>query len=156
MTVAVAIACVSGRKIGLMQRSTMQESIAAPQVGGIVRMTTFIIKIVFAVELTGALLMLPVFARDFGLAKGIWYAIFHSISAFCNAGFDLMGTRTQFSSLTTYADSPVINVVIILLILIGGIGFLTWEDVEIQDADKGSAGSDCDFGAGSCPVLFLW
>ena len=129
MTVAVAIACVSGRKIGLMQRSTMQESIAAPQVGGIVRMTTFIIKIVFAVELTGALLMLPVFARDFGLAKGIWYAIFHSISAFCNAGFDLMGTRTQFSSLTTYADSPVINVVIILLILSGGIGFLTWEDV---------------------------
>lgn len=129
VTIAVAIALFSGRKIGLMQRSTMQEAISAPKVGGIVHLTHFIIKGTFAVELIGALLMMPVFCRDFGFFKGIWYSIFHSISAFCNAGFDLMGVNSQFSSLTDYSGDILINVIIMLLIVIGGIGFLTWEDI---------------------------
>lgn len=127
VTVAVAFAVISGRNISLMQRSTMQEAISAPKVGGIVRLTNFIIKITFLIELSGALIMAPVFCRDYGM-KGIWMAVFHSISAFCNAGFDLMGVRSPFSSLTGYVTSPVINVVVILLIVIGGIGFLTWDD----------------------------
>lgn len=129
VTVAVATAMISGRKIGLMQRSTMQESISAPKVGGIVRLTGFILKTTFSIEALGAFCMLPVFFRDFG-AKGIWISLFHSVSAFCNAGFDLMGTRAPFSSLTSYAPEPVINCVIMLLILIGGIGFLVWDDVK--------------------------
>lgn len=129
VTVAVATTMISGKKIGLMQRSTMQETIAAPKVGGIVRLTGFILKMTFAVELIGAILMLPVFCRDFGI-RGIWMAVFHSISAFCNAGFDLMGTRSQFSSLTSYSTEPLINIVIMLLIVIGGIGFLVWEDIK--------------------------
>ena len=72
--------------------------------------------------------MAPVFCRDFGL-RGLWLALFHSVSAFCNAGFDLMGNRAQFSSLTTYAFHPVINLAIMALIVIGGIGFLTWDDI---------------------------
>lgn len=129
VTVAVSIAVISGRKIGLMQRSTMQEAISAPQVGGIVRMTEFILKVTFCIELIGAILLAPIFCRDFGIAKGIWYAVFHSISAFCNAGFDLIGIRTPFSSLTTYATEPIVNITIMLLIIIGGIGFATWADV---------------------------
>ncbi len=129
ITVAVSIAVISGRKIGLMQRSTMQEAIAAPQVGGIVRMTELILKGTFLIELMGAMLLAPTFCRDFGIAKGIWYAIFHSISAFCNAGFDLLGIRTPFSSLTTYTTEPMVNITIMLLIIIGGIGFTTWVDV---------------------------
>lgn len=74
--------------------------------------------------------MAPVFVRDFGFLKGVWYAMFHSISAFCNAGFDLIGIRSPFSSLTTYASQPVINLTIMALIIVGGIGFLTWEDVK--------------------------
>ena len=97
VTVSVAVAIFSGRKISLMQRSTMRESISAPQVGGIVRMTEFILKTVFLVELLGAVAMAPVFVRDFGFLKGVWYAMFHSISAFCNAGFDLIGIRSPFS-----------------------------------------------------------
>ena len=128
ITVAAAFAMISGRKISLMQRSTMQEAISAPKVGGIVRLTSFIIKITLLMELLGAAAMTPVFCRDFG-AKGVWMALFHSISAFCNAGFDLMGTRTPFSSLTSYAAQPVINLVIVLLIIVGGIGFLTWDDI---------------------------
>lgn len=130
VTIAVSLAAISGRKIGLMQRSTMQEAIAAPNVGGIVRLTGFILKATILIELTGALLMLPVFCKDFGVLKGIWYALFHAISAFCNAGFDLMGSVEQFSSLTGYGANGIINVVIIGLIIIGGIGFLTWDDVK--------------------------
>ena len=129
VTVAGAFAILSGRKIGLMQRSTMQEAIAAPNVGGIVRLTGFILKTALAVELLGAALLFPVFFREFGLLKGAWYSLFHSISAFCNAGFDLMGVKTPFSSLTDYASNPIISIVIALLIVIGGIGFLTWEDI---------------------------
>ena len=74
--------------------------------------------------------MLPVFCRDYGF-KGIWFAIFHSISAFCNAGFDVLGTAdNQFTSMTTYACNPVINITLMLLIVIGGIGFVTWEDIK--------------------------
>ena len=129
ITVAGAFAILSGRKIGLMQRSTMQEAIAAPNVGGIVRRTGFILKTALAVELFGAALLFPVFFCEFGLLKGAWYSLFHSISAFCNAGFDLMGVKAPFSSLTDYAGNPVISIVIALLIAIGGIGFLTWEDI---------------------------
>ncbi|MCI6561604.1 MAG: Trk family potassium uptake protein [Ruminococcus sp.] len=130
VTIAAAFAMLSGRRIGLLQRSTMQDSISAMEVGGIVRLTSFAIKITIAVELTGAILMLPVFWSEFGPARGIWYSLFHSVSAFCNAGFDLMGVREQFSSLTFFSGSAVVNIVIILLIVIGGIGFLTWDDIK--------------------------
>ena len=130
ITIAIAIATVSGRKIGLMQRSTMQEAISAPTVGGIVRRTQFIIRTTILIEIIGAALLAPVFCRDFGFWKGIWYSLFHSISAFCNAGFDLIGIRTPFSSLTSYSVQPIVNLVIMVLIVAGGIGFLTWEDIK--------------------------
>ena len=129
ITVAASFALLSGRKISLMQRSTMQEAIAAPKVGGIVRLTFFVLKVTFLFELLGALVMMPTFIHDFG-AKGIWMSFFHSVSAFCNAGFDVMGTEgAKFASITSYLGNPVINVTVMLLIVIGGIGFLTWEDV---------------------------
>lgn len=132
VTLAVAITVISGRKIGLMQRSTMQETIAAPSMGGIVRTTGFIIKMTAFVELLGAAAMLPVFAKEFGIIRGAWYALFHSISAFCNAGFDLMGIKEKFSSLTDYAGNPLINLVVIFLIVTGGVGFMTWNDIKIH------------------------
>ena len=128
ITVAAAITMASGKKISLMQRSTMQDAISAHQVGGIVRFTGFILKGIFLFELLGALVLMTVFIPEYGV-KGIWLAVFHSISAFCNAGFDLMGTKSPYSSLTSYADHPVVNITIMLLIVIGGIGFLTWQDI---------------------------
>ena len=129
VTVAASFALLSGRRISLMQRSTMQDAISAPKVGGIVRLTRFILRGTFLIELLGALSMLPVFCRDYGW-RGVWMAVFHSISAFCNAGFDILGTESnRYPSLTGYAGSPVINITIMLLIVIGGIGFLTWDDI---------------------------
>ena len=69
------------------------------------------------------------FCREFGFWKGLWYAAFHSVSAFCNAGFDLMGVRGPFSSLTVFSSHSLVNPVIMALILIGGIGFTTWDDL---------------------------
>lgn len=129
ITAASAIAILSGRKIGLMQRSTMQESISATQVGGIVRLTGFILRAMLAIELLGAIFMAPVFCEEFGMKKGVWYAVFHSVSAFCNAGFDLMGMNQPFSSLTGFNGNTTINLAIMALIVIGGIGFLTWDDI---------------------------
>lgn len=130
VTVAAAIWTISGRQINLKERSTMQEALSAHKVGGIVRLTGFIIKMTIVFELLGACLMAPVFCREFGFLRGIWYAVFHSVSAFCNAGFDLMGVRAPYSSLTGFADHPVINLVIMALIIIGGIGFATWDDIK--------------------------
>lgn len=129
VTVAASLALLSGRKISLMQRSTMQDAISAPKVGGVVRLTQFILRGTFLIELLGAAAMLPVFCRDYGW-RGIWMAVFHSISAFCNAGFDILGTENNlYPSLTGYTGSPIINITIMLLIVIGGIGFLTWDDI---------------------------
>ena len=129
ITVAASFALLSGRRISLMQRSIMQDAISAPKVGGIVRLTRFILRGTFLIELIGALAMLPVFCRDYGW-RGIWMAVFHSISAFCNAGFDILGTNNNlYPSLTSYVQNPVINITIMLLIITGGIGFLTWDDI---------------------------
>ena len=129
ISVTAFLVTVSGRKISLLQRSLLMESISADQVGGIVKMTSFIFRLAFTVELIGAILMMPTFCINFGLS-GIWMAVFHSVSAFCNAGFDVMGRHTgTFSSLTYFSDSFGVVIPICALIVIGGIGFLTWGDV---------------------------
>ena len=130
VTTAVAIFMFSGRRIGLKQRWVMQESISAPQVGGIVRMTSFILKTAFSIEAAGAILLALRFCPQFGFWKGLWYAVFHAISAFCNAGFDLTGTESAaYSSLTAYTGDPLVSGTIAGLIILGGLGFLTWHDV---------------------------
>ena len=129
VTVAASVSLLSGKKISLMQRSTMQDAISAPKVGGIVRLTRFILRGTFLIEAAGTVLLLPVFMGDYG-KKGIWMSVFHSISAFCNAGFDILGTdSSMFPSLTGYSGNILINLVIMLLIITGGIGFLTWDDI---------------------------
>lgn len=129
ITVAAALSLAAGRKISLMQRSTIQDAISAPQVGGIVRFTGFILKGIFLIELLGAVVMAPVFIRDHGFGEGLWMAVFHSISAFCNAGFDIVDDGVLFNSLMGYASDPVINLAVMLLVIVGGLGFLTWRDI---------------------------
>lgn len=132
MMVALLFAMLAGKRIGLHQRNIMQETISANHVGGIVRLTNFIMKGLLIVEGGGAIILSLFFIKDYGFLKGIWYGIFHSVSAFCNAGFDLCGTQVPFCSLTNYVASPLINIVICGLIIIGGLGFLTWRDLYEQ------------------------
>lgn len=129
ITVASLFTMLSHQKISLMQRSIMQDAISAPQVGGVVRLTRFILRGTILIELLGAFFLLPVFLRDYGI-RGVWMALFHSVSAFCNAGFDLLGTSAApFVSISSYVGNPIVNLTIMLLIILGGLGFLTWNDI---------------------------
>jgi len=133
MTIAIMIMLAARKKIGLSQRSIMQNSISAPQIGGIVRMTKFIALGTLVIETAGAVLLSFDFIPRFGVGKGIYFSIFHSISAFCNAGFDLMGQTTgEFSSLMGFVDNWYVNIVIMLLIVIGGLGFFVWQDLLVK------------------------
>lgn len=130
VTMAVILMMFSGKKIGLKQRWIMQESISAPQVGGIVRMAGMILKVTLAIELSGAVLLAFRFCPQYGFWRGLWFSLFHSISAFCNAGFDLMGVNgAPFASVTAYSADPLVSLTLALLILVGGIGFGTWKDI---------------------------
>ncbi len=130
ITMTTFFSMLTGKNIGIRSRAAMQEAVSAPNIGGIAKLTGFIVKGTILFEGIGAVLVMPVLIRDFGVAKGIWYSVFMSISAFCNAGFDLMGSTGPCSSLTYYADNPVINIVFMFLILTGGLGFLTWADIK--------------------------
>lgn len=130
--VVVVVTIVSmflGQKISFSQRTVIQEALALQHVGGTIKLIRFILRFVLYYELIGAFLLFFHFINDFNFLTSIWYSIFHSISAFCNAGFDLMGVKGPFSSFTSYESSILLNVTIMLLIIYGGIGFAVWEDL---------------------------
>ena len=128
VTAVTSLTMISGKRLSLFTRSTMQNAMSAPQIGGIVRLTKFVLSGTFIMEFAGALALMPTFIPRYG-ARGIWLSVFHSVSAFCNAGFDVMGSSTgEYSSLTAFSANANVSLVIILLIFIGGIGFLTWDD----------------------------
>ena len=129
MTIAVWIMSFTGYKIGLNSRFVVQNSLSAPQVGGMVKLTRFILLGTAVVEGLGAVLLAGIFIPRYGWGEGIYFSIFHSISAFCNAGFDLMGGEEPFSSLTLMGDSWYLNLIIMALIIIGGLGFMVWKDL---------------------------
>ncbi len=129
VTIGVFLSMVLRRKIGLKQRGLMQESVNTLEIGGMVRLAKKIIIGTLLFEGMGALILALRFIPELGLSRGIYYGIFHAISAFCNAGFDLMGYQGEYSSLVNYYNDWVVNLVIMSLIVIGGIGFLVWDDV---------------------------
>lgn len=135
MTLGVYVAIVLRRKIGLRTRGILQESINSLQIGGIVKLAKKIMKGTIIFESAGAILLAARFIPMVGFWRGIWYGIFHSVSAFCNAGFDLMGWEEEYSSFTGYAGDWIINLTIMSLIVIGGIGFFVWNDITIHKLD---------------------
>jgi len=129
VTIGVTILLMMGKRIGLADRGLLRDSVNTLELGGIVRLAKLIVKGTFLVEGTGAVLLSLRFVPEFGLAEGIYYGIFHSISAFCNAGFDLMGRFEAYSSMVRYVDDWLVNLTTISLILIGGLGFVVWRDL---------------------------
>ena len=129
ITIGVYVSILLRRKIGLKMRGLMQESTSALNIGGIVRLGKKIIIGTILFEGGGALLLAIRFIPQYGFLRGIFYSIFHAVSAFCNAGFDLMGHTGQYNSLSVYYDDWLVNLVIMSLIIIGGIGFVVWDDI---------------------------
>lgn len=132
VTVAASFASFSGRHISLFVRNTMVEATSSSTLDSVTNLTKQIIKGTLLIECIGALAMMPIFCADYGV-KGIWYAFFHSVSAFCNAGIDLLGWPGHtFPSLTGYVSSATINIAVMSLIVLGGLGFITWEDMRAE------------------------
>ena len=118
------------RKISLQSRKLIQDTYNLPVLKGSVGIVRRLLIGTATVEIAGAVLYSFWFVPEYGFWKGIGYSIFHAVSAFCNAGFDILGrTDSSYPSLTAYAADPLVNIVIMLLIIVGGIGFLTWDDV---------------------------
>ncbi|MBE6069231.1 MAG: Trk family potassium uptake protein [Clostridium lundense] len=126
MSFATLIALLLGKRITLKERLVMQEALNSFSLQGLVKMAKYVLIFTFSIQLAGALLLSTQFIPEFGLGKGIYYSVFHSISAFCNAGFDLVG---EFRSLTPYAENTVIIITIGSLIIIGGLGFYVWQEI---------------------------
>lgn len=129
MTVGVYISVILHKKIGLQQRANIHESINTLELAGVVRLVKYIVQGTVCMELLGAALLSIRFIPQYGVKKGIFFSIFHAVSAFCNGGFDLMGINEEYSSLVAYEGDVLVNIVIIALILIGGIGFVAWDDI---------------------------
>lgn len=129
ITIGTAVSLMLRRKIGLKQRGWIKESFNVLDIGGVVRLIRRVLKGTLLFEGTGAIILAIRFYPRMGLSQSIYYGVFHSISAFCNAGFDLMGKYEPYSSFTSYYDDPVVSFTICALILIGGLGFIVWSDI---------------------------
>lgn len=129
MTIAILFSLAVGRRIGLRERSLLAEAVSSMQLGGVVRLVRRTLIGTAFFESVGAVLLSIRFIPLFGVRQGIWFAVFHSISAFCNAGFDLMGTLKASSSLTYFVGDPLVVFTISALIIVGGIGFVVWNDL---------------------------
>ena len=131
MTMGVVMALWLRKRITLRMRGILQESMNYMQMGGIIRLVKMVYKGTFLIELAGAVLLAIRFIPVFGLGKGIYFGIFHSISGFCNAGFDLMGTYSgEYSSFVDFHGDVLINLVLMALVVVGGIGFFVWSDLK--------------------------
>lgn len=128
ITIGAYLNILLKKRIGLRGRTAIHESVSTLEIAGVVRLVKKIIQGTLLFELCGALLLMIRFIPQFGVGRGIYFGIFHSVSAFCNAGFDLMGIRESYSSLTAYEGDALVNLTIMALILIGGAGFLVWDD----------------------------
>jgi len=129
MTISTFFFLALRRHTDLRQREILSESINSTQLGGILRLTRTIILGTAVTELSGAALLALVFCPALGFGPGLWAAVFTAVSAFCNAGFDLMGRYGPYSSLVPFSGNLLVNVTVMLLIVIGGLGFMTWEDM---------------------------
>lgn len=130
ITIGSYIAVVMKKKIGLKERTAIHESVSTMELAGVVRLVRKIVMGTFAFEMLGALLLSLRFVPQYGLVRGCYMGIFHAVSAFCNAGFDLMGINEAYSSLVAYEGDILVNFTIMALIIAGGTGFLVWDDIQ--------------------------
>ena len=110
----------------------MALAMSISEIGGVVRLVRNVLRTTIVVELIGATILAVRLIPDVGLARGIWWGIFHAVSAFCNAGFDLLGGLNQGSIITAYGTDWVVSLTLMALIVVGGIGFIVWEDIRVH------------------------
>lgn len=127
VTIITFFNIAAGKKLGFRTLANAADGLTENNFVGGRRIFISIIKYTLIIELTGALILMISFVPRYG-AYGVWVSFFMSITAFCNAGFDLMGQESAFSSLTALQDDPLVLITIALLIIVGGLGFIVWEN----------------------------
>jgi len=128
-SIGIAFSLAFRRRINLSQSALLQESVSSLKLAGAVKLVKLIVKGTILFEGLGALILAIRFVPEFGFFRGLYFAVFHSVSAFCNGGFDLMGYKESYSSLSSYAGDGLVIITVTSLILIGGIGFIVWDDI---------------------------
>ena len=129
MTLVSVMFFMLRKKIGLRERLILQQAMALNELDGVLRLFKLVLAGTFVIEGAGALILSVRFALQMPLGQAVWMGVFHAISAYCNAGFDLMGAFRPGSSLTLYAGDAVVNLTMYLLIVLGGLGFFVWNDL---------------------------
>ena len=130
MTILSLFSLLLRRRIGLSERLIMASTLNLNDMDGVVRVVRHALMVTFTLEGIGAVVLSTRFISQFGILGGIWRGIFHAISAFCNAGFDLVGGKFgAFTSLEGYNNDPLVLCTIMVLIVSGGLGFFVWEDI---------------------------
>lgn len=129
MTIVTLFFFAVHRRIGLKERLVMAQSLGLEGLNGVVKMVKLVLLRTLIVEGTGAVLLTLRFCFQMPFGKALWWGVFHSVSAFCNAGFDIMGAVEAGGSLVTYVGDPVVNLVLMALITLGGLGFFVWDDI---------------------------
>ncbi|HBQ63523.1 MAG TPA: Trk family potassium uptake protein, partial [Clostridiales bacterium] len=129
VTLSVFFISLMGRKVKLKEMLMIQESLNHFSFGDILKVWKKVVGLMFVIELVGALMLSIRFIPEFG-PRGIFVSIFHAVSAFCNAGFDILGTPANpFASLTGYISDPLVTLTIAFLIILGGLGYIIWQDL---------------------------
>ena len=129
MSAATMVIFLFRRRIGLKQRLVMAQALSVSDMNGIVKLQKTVLLGSFCVEGIGALILLLRFWPEFGFMKALKWGVFHSVSAFCNAGFDIFGCMTPGASLMEFQSDPVVLLILGALVTIGGLGFLVWQEM---------------------------
>lgn len=129
MSMATLFVFLLRRRIGLKQRMVMAQALSLNDMEGVVRLQRTVIFGSLSVEALGAAILAAYFTPRFGFGKALWLGVFHSVSAFCNAGFDVFGFLEPGASLMTFQDDPLVLLTLGALVVIGGLGFLVWEEL---------------------------
>ena len=129
MSTATMFVFLLRRRIGLKQRLVMAQALSVSDMDGIVKLQKTVLIGSFSIEGIGALILLIRFWPEYGFLKALWWGVFHSISAFCNAGFDIFGCITPGASLIEFNSDPVVLLTLGALVVIGGLGFLVWQEL---------------------------
>ena len=129
MSAAAMVIFLLRRKVGLKQRMVMAQAMSVNDMQGVVRLQKWVIYGSLGVQAVGALILLARFWPEYGLVRGLKWSVFHAISAFCNAGFDIFGALEPGRSLMLFNDDPIVMLVLMMLITVGGLGFLVWQEL---------------------------
>lgn len=129
MSAASLVVFVLRKKVGLRQRMVMAQALSLDEMEGVVRLQKWVLLGSLIIQTTGALILMLRFLPAYGIKRALTWGVFHAVSAFCNAGFDIVGSIAPGANMIVFNDDPVVCITIMALIVIGGLGFFVWEEV---------------------------